>query len=164
MRVFVPVTVAGLEELVKSGGIGPPPVYGFAVTGALREWYAHGDEEELEYVAMSHAAQACVQLLAARSEEQVGQRPRRMVLVVDTEGAVPDADDARGGVQIEAVIASRQVAAVHADTADALDDVAAAVAVVRAGGPRTDDERFVVDSCDAHELGWFATQEIPDLL
>lgn len=164
MRVFVPVTRTGVEELLEAGGIGPPPIIGFAVTGALRESYAQGDEEELEYVAMTHAAQACLQLLAARTEEQVGERPRRMVLAVDTDRVTPEAEDARGGVRIEAVISSRQVAALHADTEDAVEDVAAAVTVVRAGGPGNDDEQFVVESCEAHELAWFATQEIPDLL
>lgn len=164
MRVFVPVTRAGTAELLESGGIGPPPIVGFAVTGALREWYAQGDEEELEYVAMTLAAQACLQLLAARTEEQVGDAPRRLVLAVDTDRVSPEADDSRGGVQIEAPISSRQVAALHADTEDAVGDVAAAVAVVRAGGPQDEDEQFVVDTCEAHELAWFATQEIPDLL
>ena len=40
-----------------------PPVRGFAVTPALREWYSSGDEEELEYVAMTHAARASLRLL-----------------------------------------------------------------------------------------------------
>ncbi|HET7326165.1 MAG TPA: hypothetical protein VFJ14_02650 [Nocardioidaceae bacterium] len=158
------MTRAGVEELLTAGGIGPPPILGFGVTGALREWYAEGDEEELEYVAMDLAAQACVQLLAARTEDQVGARPRRMVLALDTDRVTPDAEHTRGSVQIDAVISSRQVAALHADTDDAADDVAAAVAVVRGGGPRDGDEQFVVDACAAHELAWFATQEIPDLL
>ena len=164
MRVFVPVTRVGVEVLLESGGIGPPPILGFGVTGGLRESYADGDDEELEYVALTLAAQACLQLLAAHTEEQVGSQPRRMVLAVDTDRAAPEAEDARGGVQIEAVISSRQVVALHADAEDAVDDVAAAIAVVRAGGPRDEDERFVVDACEAHELAWFATQEIPDLV
>jgi len=163
MRVFVPVSRVGLRAMVESGGLGPPPMVGFAVTPALREWYATGDDEELEYVAMTLAAQACLELLAARPEDDAEDPPRRMVLAVDTDDVTADAEF-RGEVVIDAALTTSQVAAVHADTEDATEDVAAAVAVVRSGGPRDDDERFVVDSCEAHELAWFATQEIPDLV
>jgi hypothetical protein len=61
-------------------------------------------------------------------------------------------------------VPARQVAAVLADTDDAMTDVSTAVAVLRGGGPRDDDERFLVDGCEAHELAWFATQEMGDLL
>ncbi|MDP9444797.1 MAG: hypothetical protein M3P83_10830, partial [Actinomycetota bacterium] len=57
-----------------------------------------------------------------------------------------------------------RVAAVHADTGDAAADVAAAVAVLRRGGPLDDDDAFVLDTAEAHELAWFATQEIRDLV
>lgn len=160
MRVYVPVTPAGLRALVESGGLGPPPIIGYAVTGPLREWYAAGDEEEMEYAAMTLAAQAALRSLAAADDHQM----QRMVLAVDTGNATPDESQGRGAVMIDAAVAHREVVAVHADTAEAEADVTAAVAVLRAGGPRDDDEQFVVDSCDAHELAWFATQEVGDLL
>jgi hypothetical protein len=164
VRVFVPVTSTGLRALVAAGGIGPPPVPGFAVTGALREWYAEGDQEELEYVAMTVAAQAALRLLAAAPDDP----PRRIVLAVDTDEAVPDtagvAAGERAAVLVGSPVRATQLAAVHADTDDAAADVAAAVQVVRAGGPRDDDEQFVLDTCEAHELAWFASQEITDLL
>ena len=39
----------------------PPEVH--AVTPDLREWYAEGDEEELEYVAFTRAAQGALRVL-----------------------------------------------------------------------------------------------------
>lgn len=163
MRVFVPMTAGALRGMLESGGLGPPPIVGYAVTAHLRESYADGDDEELEYVAMTLAARACLDLLAAQPEAEGTDTARRMVLVVDTEDVTPD-DGTRGAVVVDAAIAIRQVAALHADTEDAQEDVEAAVAVVRAGGPRDPDEQFVVDSCEAHELAWYATQEFPDLV
>src|SRR6516162_567117 len=65
MRVYLPATLSTLACLLRAGEIGPAPVRGFAVTPALREWYATGDLEELEYVAMTHAGRASLRLLAA---------------------------------------------------------------------------------------------------
>ena len=58
VRVYLPSTLPALRELLDTGELGSPPLPGFAVTGALREWYAEGDEEELEYAAMTLAAPA----------------------------------------------------------------------------------------------------------
>jgi tellurite resistance protein len=160
MRVYIPVTHTGLRDLVVSGGLGPSPLLGYAVTGALRESYAEGDEEELEYVAMTEAARSSLQLLAVTEDEA----PRRLVVAVDVDEARPLEGYGAAGVELPHVVPMREVAAVHADAAAAEKDVAAAVAVLRAGGPRDDDERFVLDTCEAHELAWFATQEISDLL
>jgi Family of unknown function (DUF6912) len=52
MRVYLPMTLAELGSALVAGQVGPAPVVGFAVTPALREWYASGDLEELEYMAM----------------------------------------------------------------------------------------------------------------
>jgi hypothetical protein len=53
VRVYVPATVPMLAELRASGRLGAGPTIAHAVTPALREWYAEGDEEELEYVAFT---------------------------------------------------------------------------------------------------------------
>ena len=64
MRVYLPATLPALAGLLRTGEIGPAPgAPAFAVTPALREWYASGDLEELEYVAMTHAARASLRLL-----------------------------------------------------------------------------------------------------
>jgi hypothetical protein len=51
MRVYLPSTFAQLAAGVAAGSFGPPPLLAYAVTPALREWYASGDAEELEYAA-----------------------------------------------------------------------------------------------------------------
>jgi hypothetical protein len=160
MRVFVPVTRSDLRDLVASGGLGPSPVAGFAVTGSLRESYAEGDEEELEYVAMTAAARACLTLLARLD----GEPPRRMVVAVDADDAYPQDELEPAAVELGHVVSLRDIVSVHVDTAEAEPDVTAAVEMLRAGGPRGDDEEFLLDACEGHELAWFATQEIGDLL
>lgn len=160
MRVYVPSTHAGLRELAGSGGLGPGPLVGYAVTGSLRESYAEGDEEELEYVAMTAAARAALTLLAREPDEP----PRRVVVAVDVDEAVPNADLGPAGVELPHVVSMRDVAALHTDTDDAADDVTAAVEVLRRGGPRDPDEEFLLDAPEGYELAWFATQEIGDLL
>jgi hypothetical protein len=160
MRVFVPVTRSDLRELVASGGLGPSPISGYAVTGVLRESYAQGDEEELEYVAMTAAARTSLTLLARLEDEP----DRRMVVAVDADEVYPQGALGPAGVELGHVVPMRHVIAVHVDTSEAEPDVAAAVAMLRTGGPRDDDEEFLLDACEGHELAWFATQEIGDLL
>ena len=65
MRVYLAATMPALRAALEAGEIGPAPLAGFAVTPALRESYASGDEEELEYAAMAVAARASLRLLAA---------------------------------------------------------------------------------------------------
>src|SRR5690242_16386029 len=65
-----------LAALRADGRLGTGPLVAHAVTPALREWYAEGDEEELEYVAFTRAAQAALQLL--RHDPAA---PRRRVVV-----------------------------------------------------------------------------------
>src|SRR6516225_12192392 len=89
MRVYLPATLSTLACLLRAGEIGPAPVHGFAVTPALREWYASGDLEELEYVAMTQAARASLRLLAA----DPGAPRRRVVLAAD----VPDENVGHNG-------------------------------------------------------------------
>src|SRR5690348_18258056 len=79
MRVYLPATLPGLAGLLRKAEIGPAPLRAFAVTPSLREWYASGDLEELEYVAMTQAARASLRLLAADPDAP----RRRVVLVVD---------------------------------------------------------------------------------
>ena len=65
MRVYVPATLPTVAGMLRAGEIQAAPVRGYAVTPALREWYSGGDIEELEYVAMMHAARESLRLLAA---------------------------------------------------------------------------------------------------
>jgi hypothetical protein len=162
MRVYLPSTLAGLARVLSAGQIGPAPMSGYAVTPALREWYAEGDTEELEYAAMAAAARASLRLLAA----DPGAPPRRVVLAVEVpQGAVQYVrqDDDRALVQVNAPILVRDIAAGHVDDEDAADDVRAAVKALPAADAGDEDALFTVEGAEGHELMWYATQELGDL-
>ncbi|MBV9792387.1 MAG: hypothetical protein JO016_00480 [Actinobacteria bacterium] len=157
MRVYLPSSLPGLAEVLKSGEIGPAPQPGFAVTPTLREWYASGDLEELEYTALLEAARGSLRLLAAQPDAP----PRRVVLVAEV--AEDDLGKASGhpaAVQVLSAIPLARVAAGHVDGIDAADDVRAAVAALAAADDGDDDAQFTVDGAEGHELGWYATQEL----
>lgn len=167
MRVYLPSTIPALARVVAAGELGPAPLTGFAVTPALIEWYASGDTEELEYVALTEAARASLRMLAADRADGAQTAARRVVIAAE----VPDetvktgADlEERARVRVLEPIPMRLVAAVHVDDADALPDVEAAIAALSAADGGDDDAQFVVDGAEDHELLWYATQEIPDLL
>jgi len=160
MRVYLPSTLPLLAEVLRSGAISPAPLSGFAVTPALREAYASGDEEELEYVAMSAAARASLRLLG-------GAPPRRVVLAAE----VPDASvhwsaaaDDPATVTVTADVPAAWIAAGHLDSAEAEPDVAAAAGAVEAADAGDDDAAFMVDGAEGHDLLWYATQELTDIL
>ena len=81
MRVFLPSTLPAVAQALLAGQVGPGPLPGFAVTPALRESYASGDTEELEYAALTEAARASLRLLASASASANANapatRPRR---------------------------------------------------------------------------------------
>ena len=79
MRVYLPSTIPALADALAKGEISEPPLRAFAVTPALREAYASGDDEELEYVAMLAAARQSLWLLAADPDAP----RRRVVLAAD---------------------------------------------------------------------------------
>jgi hypothetical protein len=162
MRVYLPATLSTLACLLRTGEIGPAPVRGFAVTPALREWYASGDLEELEYVALTHAARASLRLLADDPEAP----RRRVVLAAD----VPDELVGHDGgfdeptlVEIGAPVPMDRVASGHVDELLAAPDIAEAVAALPAADKGDDDARFVVAGAEGHELLWYASQELPYL-
>ena len=47
MRVYIPATLAMVQALVDDGDMQPLSGTAFAVTPALRESYAEGDDDEL---------------------------------------------------------------------------------------------------------------------
>lgn len=157
VRVYVPTTLAGLREVVVSGGVGPSPVPAHAVTDALRTTLAGADDEECEYAAMTAAAQESLALL---TDDDV---PRRVVIAADAATVVPREAAEPSAVEVPEVLPVRRVAAVHLDSPDAEEDVAAARAAL-ADGDRSGGAEQAVERCLDHELGWFATQEIGDLL
>nr|WP_067660125.1 hypothetical protein [Nocardia harenae] len=137
----------------------------FAVTPALREAYASGDDEELAEVAMGEAARAALRLLAAEAEDS-GAPPiqRRAVIAADVTGATPrpDLDDAV--VRLAGPVPYAKIASVHVDLADAEADVAKAVEVIDAADLGDPDAEFTLGDAEDHQLAWYATQELPFLL
>ena len=75
MRVFLPSTLPALAEALRAGHVGQQP--GYAVTPALREAYASGDEEELEYSALTEAARGSLRMLAGNPAAPPGGAGRR---------------------------------------------------------------------------------------
>ena len=167
MRVYLPLTLPALAELHRTGQTGPAPLTGYAVTPALREWYHSGGEEELEYAALSRAAQAVLRLLA---EDPAAPR-RRVVLAADVAPADAFADpdraldpEALGEVRLSRPVRLVTAAAVHVDGEEAEPDVAAAVKALDAAAQGDEDARLAVDGAADHELLWYGIQEIDGLL
>ncbi len=167
MRVYLPCTLPALARMLAEGELGPAPLTGYAVTPALIEWYVSGDTEELEYVALTEAARASLRMLMADRADGVDVVGRRVVVAAE----VPDHQvrtgsdlEERARVRIETAVPPAKVAAVHVDDPSAAPDIDAAIAALPAADHGDDDARFTVDGAEAHELMWYATQEIPDLL
>ncbi|MCC3316852.1 DUF6912 family protein [Nocardia africana] len=178
-----------LRELVAQREIRAVNDTAFAVTPALREAYASGDDEELAEVAMGEAARASLRLLAEEREsallhaedgdaEQAGTDPdaddegasysapvyRRAVIAADVTGTTlrPDLDDAV--VRLSGPITYKRIASVHVDLAEAEPQVAKAVDVVDAADLGDPDAEFVLGDAEDHQLAWYAAQELPFLL
>ena len=169
MRVFLPSTLPALAEALRAGHLGPGPgpdpaagpgmLSGYAVTPALREAYASGDEEELEYSALTEAARASLRMLA----EDPAAPPRRVVLAADipADQVKPDAQGSEPGrVTVGAAVPIDRLASAHVDEAEAGDDVRAAAEALPAADAGDEDAKFAVDGAEGHELGWYATQEL----
>jgi len=162
MRVYIPATLAMLQRLVSDSEMQPLSGTAFAVTPALRESYAEGDDDELAEVAIGEAAMASIRLLAAESRAD-GLPLRRAVLIVDAD-AEPRADLDSAVVRLRGRVSIDQVAAVYVDNAAAEPAVAAAIEVIDAADLGDEDAEFTVGDAQDHDLAWYATQELPFLL
>jgi hypothetical protein len=169
MRVYVPVTLAMLQQLVTDGSLRPVNGTAFAVTPMLREAYAEGDEDELGEVALHEAALASLRLLAGASDgrdipEDNSLPPRRAVLVAEIGDVTlrPDLDDAV--VRIGGTVTTADVVAAFVDNAEAEAHVKAAVGVIDAADLGDEDAELTVGDAQDHDLAWYATQELPFLL
>jgi hypothetical protein len=164
MHVYIPATVAMLQELVAKGSFWPVNGTAFAVTPTLREAYAEGDDDELAEVALQEAALASLRLLAAEADATSDTPHRRAVLTAQVDDAKyrPDLDDAV--VRLGAPVAIEHVIAAFVDNADAEPAVAAAIAVIDAADLGDEDADLVVGDAQDHDLAWYANQELPFLL
>lgn len=165
MRVYIPATWPMLRKLVAGGRFDPVGGTAFALTPRLREAYVTGDEEELEYAAMSEAARASLRLLAVEFGLGEDSTPaRRIVVSADLEDVTlrPDLDDSvvriRGGIDLAAI------AAVHVDTEDAEFAVRQAAGAVDAADMGDLDAEFLVGEAEDHELAWYDPAEVAFLV
>jgi hypothetical protein len=177
MRVYIPATLATLQQLVADGSMFPMSGTAFAVTPTLREAYAEGDDEELAEVALREAALASLRLLSFDEEDgadaagedggEVTDAPlpvRRVVLVADVESATvrPDLDDAV--VRLGGPVEFSDLVAAFVDTAAAEPAVRAAIGVIDAADLGDEDAELIVGDAQDHDMAWYATQELPFLL
>lgn len=164
MRVYIPATVPMLRALAADNDLVPVNHTAFALTPSLREYYASGTAEELEYAAMLEAARASVRLIAADRDAGAEVVPRRAVIAADVDDVTlrPDLDHAV--VRVATSVPISCVASVHLDTAEAEEAVLAASAVIDAADLGDADAEFALGEAEDHELAWYAPQELPFLL
>jgi hypothetical protein len=158
MRVYLPFTLPTLARLL-ADDLAAPPVRGYAVTPALREWYSSGDDEELEYVALTQAARASLRLLHA-DPRAPGRRVVLAAEVPEEQVAGIAGFDEPALVEIKVAVRVRDVVSGHIDDPWATADVQAAVKALPAADSGDDDARFIVDGAEGHDLLWYATQEL----
>jgi hypothetical protein len=161
VRVYVPATLAMLQQLVADRSLRAVNATAFAVTPTLREAYAEGDEDELADVALRDAALASLRLL---DDDDSGLPPRRAVVVANAEEvtARPDLDDAV--VRLAGPVALDDVIAAYVDNADAEPAVRAAIEAVDAADLGDEDAELLVGDAQDHDLAWYAPQELAFLL
>jgi len=153
--------LAMLSLLIADGDFQPRSGTAFAVTPALRESYAEGDDEELAEVAIAEAAMASIRLLATESYDDLPLR--RAVVIADADAeSRPDLDTAV--VRLKGRVSLDQVVAVYVDNAAAEPAVAAAIEVIDSADLGDEDAELTVGDAQDHALAWYATQELPFLL
>jgi hypothetical protein len=162
VRVYVPATLAMLQQLVADRLLHARSGTAFAVTPTLREAYAEGDEEELADVALRDAALASLRLLAGEGMSDLPPRWAVVVAEVDAVTARPDLDDSV--VRLSGPISYDDVIAAYVDNADAEPAVLPAIEAVDAADLGDEDAEFVVGDAQDHDLAWYAPQELPFLL
>lgn len=170
MRVYWPTTLEALSAAAESGFLGSAPSTVHAVTPSLRDYYADADprdlEEELEFVAMTDAAEGSLRLIAASAAP-----PRRVVLALEVpDSAVPAAERGawtgpdRSRLQLVGDVGLDLLVSIHVDAAEAEADVRAAVAALAAADAGDEDARFTVEATEGHDLLWYDASELSLLL
>lgn len=161
-QVYIPATLAMLQQLVADGSLRPVNGTAFAVTPTLRESYAEGDDDELAEVALREAALASLRLLAVEPSDTLP--PRRAVLAAEVDEVKhrPDLDDA--AVRLAGPVSLDQVVAAYVDNAAAEPAVTAAIEAIDDADLGDEDAELIVGDAEDHDLAWYATQELPFLL
>ncbi len=165
MRVYVPATWPMLKRMVNSGVLDPIGGTAFALTPMLRESYIGGDDEELEYAAMSEAARASLRLLSVEfGLGEDGTPARRVVVAADLEDVTlrPDLDD--GAVRVAGGVPMEKIASVHVDAEEAEYAVRQAAGVVDAADMGDLDAEFLIGEVEDHDLAWYDPSEVAFLV
>ncbi|BEP14709.1 hypothetical protein acdb102_30200 [Acidothermaceae bacterium B102] len=165
MRIYVAATLPYLSRARSSGLVTEGPTIAYAVTPGLREWYAEGDLDELEYAAMGAAAKASLSLLA----DDPSAPRRRVVLAADVaeNGVRPVLDGGRATlaqVSVAEPVPWSALASLHVDGYEAEPVVGEAANAVQGAADGDEDAQFAVDSAEDESLLWYAVQEADDLL
>jgi len=162
VRVYLPATMPTLAALREHGRLTAASA-AHAVTPGLREWYAEGDEEELEYVAFTRAAQGALRLL-----RHDAKAPRRRVVisidVAESDVRRLDRELGSSAVAVTGSVPIAAVAAIHLDGGGAEEAVAAAVDVIEEALAGDPDAQFTVDGAEDHELEWYDPTELGQLV
>lgn len=160
MRIYLPATMPLLQQWWSQGSA-PATEAAYAVTPAIREWYRDGDSEELEHVAQLAAARGSLELLA----HDLAAPRRRVVIAADVPDATvrPRPQTARAAIAVGAPVPVSSWACALVDEPDAAAVVAAAVAAL-ARAAVGDEEQAALDDVEAVDLGWYAVQELPELV
>jgi hypothetical protein len=162
MRIYVPRTGTTLRLLAERRTVSPAPVFGCAVTPELRDYFPGADDDELDAEALRTAAAESLRMLAADD----GEDRRRAVLAVEAADAVVTADPGAGrtAVLVSVEVPITDVVAIYVDGDDAHAAVAAATSALDAADRGDHDAARTVRLLDDHELLWYGTQELRDLV
>jgi hypothetical protein len=158
VRVYLPMTVSDLAVLHATGRVAPAPLAAHAVTPALAREWSDADDEELEYAALMAAAFDSLRRIA-----DTDATPRRVVVAADVDDTDVEVGDDETSVTVLVEVPRTRCSAVHIDDADAEGEIAMALTRLPEAFAG-DGPALAAVSLMQHELMWFATQEIPDLL
>ena len=166
MRVYIPATWPMLRKLVANDRLDPVGGTAFALTPKLRESYTAGDEEELEYAAMSEAARASLRLLSVEFGLGEDATPARRVVVSPrtstTSRCARTSTTAPCGIRGPVELST--IAAVHVDAADAEFAVRQAAGAIDAADLGDLDAEFLIGEAEDHELAWYDPSEVAFLV
>ena len=166
MRVYIPATLAMLQQLVADGSLQPLSGTAFAVTPTLRESYAEGDDEELAEVALGEAALASLRLLAAEPGDsrapaaaggRRGRRPRCDRSRRDPISTTPWCGSTGGWRWT-------RWSPPTSTTPTPNRRCRPRSTVVDEADLGDEDAELTVGDAQDHDLAWYATQELPFLL
>jgi hypothetical protein len=161
--VYVPHSFDGLNEMVRASAASgdwhlrllPAGAEVHGVTRALRSEFPGADQEELEYLAMTAAAQRAVEMVDP--EGPYG----RVVLAADVDSVEPADSEDPTAVLVAGHLVLSDVVSVHVDSKDAAPDVWAARSSL---SQEATDAGERLERCLDHELEWYAAGELDQLV